>query len=72
MARYDQLPIYRKGLELIVSFEKEVCGFSCYHKFSIGERLWQKAWDVVTVVVKANGKPLSTPAPPPPPCSPNQ
>ena len=58
MARYDQLPIYRKGLELIVFLENAVRGFSRYHKYSIGERLRQTSWDVVTLVVKANNTPV--------------
>jgi hypothetical protein len=59
MARYDQLPIYRKGLELIVFLENAVRQFSRYHKYSIGERLRQSSWDVVTLVVKANNTPVA-------------
>ena len=59
MARYDQLPIYRKGLELIVFLEKAVRQFSRYHKYSIGERLRQTSWDVVTLVVKSNNTPMA-------------
>jgi hypothetical protein len=58
MARYDQLPIYRKAVELIVFIEKAVRNFSRYHKYSIGERLRQTSWDVVTLVVKANNTPV--------------
>ena len=35
MARYNQSPIYRKALELIVFLEKAVRGFSRYDKYSI-------------------------------------
>ena len=59
MARYDQLPIYRKVLELIVFLEKAVRQFSRYHKYSIGERLRQTSWDVITMVVRANNTPVS-------------
>jgi len=59
MAKYDQLPIYRKGLELIVFLEKAVRQFSRYHKYSIGERLRQTSWNVVTLVVKSNNTPVS-------------
>ncbi len=59
MAKYDQLPIYRKGLELIVFLENAVRGFSRYHKYSIGERLRQTSWDVVTLVVRANNTPVA-------------
>ena len=59
MARYEQLPIYKKALELIVFLEKAVRQFSRYHKYSIGERLRQTSWDVITMVVRANNTPVS-------------
>jgi len=59
MAKYDQLPIYRKALELIVFLENAVRHFSRYHKYSIGERLRQASWDVVTLVVRANNTPVA-------------
>ncbi len=59
MARYDQLPIYRKGLELVVFLDNAVRGFSRYHKYSIGERLRNTSWDVVTLVVRANNTPVA-------------
>ena len=58
MARYDGLPIYRRAQELVVYLEKAVRGFSRYHKYSIGERLRQASWDVVTLVVRANNTPV--------------
>ena len=33
--------------------------FSRYHKYSIGERLRQASWDVVTLVVRANNTPVA-------------
>jgi len=59
MAKYDQLPIYKKAMELIVFIENSVRGFSRYHKYSIGERLRQTSWDVVTLVVRANNTPVA-------------
>jgi len=59
MARYDHLPVYRNALELIVFIENAVRHFSRYHKYSIGERLRQTSWDVVTLVVKANNTPVA-------------
>ena len=59
MAKYQQLPIYRLALELVVFLEDTVRGFSRYHKYSIGERLRQSSWDVVTLVVKANNTPVA-------------
>ena len=60
MAKYDQLPIYRQALELIVFLENAVRGFSRYHKYSIGERLRQTSWDVVTSIVKVNNTPVAS------------
>ena len=60
MAKYQQLPIYRLALELVVFLEDTVRGFSRYHKYSIGERLRQTSWDVVTLVVKANNTPVGS------------
>ena len=59
MARYDQLPIYKKSLELIVFLENAVRHFSRYHKYSIGERLRQTSWDAVTLIVKVNNTPMA-------------
>jgi len=59
MAKYDQLPIYRKALELIVFLEQAVRHFSRYHKYSIGDRLRQTSWDVITLVVRANNTPVA-------------
>jgi len=58
MARYDGLPIYRKALELTVFLEKTVRHFSRFQKYSIGERLRQSSWEVVTLVVRANSTPV--------------
>ena len=59
MAKYEHLPIYKGALELVVFLENAVRGFSRYHKYSIGERLRQASWDVVTLVVKANNTPVA-------------
>jgi len=59
MAKYDQLPIYKQAMELIVFIENSVRGFSRYHKYSIGERLRQTSWDVVTLVVRVNNTPVA-------------
>jgi hypothetical protein len=54
MARYEQLPIYKKALELVVFLERAVRGFSRFHKYSISERLRGISWDLITGIVKAN------------------
>jgi len=33
--------------------------FSRYHKYSIGDRLRQTSWDVITLVVRANNTPVA-------------
>jgi hypothetical protein len=59
MARYDHLPIYRQAQELMVYVETVVRGFSRYHKYTIGTRLREATWQVLTLIVKTN----NTPAP---------
>lgn len=58
MAIYDQLPIYKKALELIVFLENAARAFSRSHKYSIGERLRQTSWEVITLIVRANNTPV--------------
>ena len=57
MAKYAHLPIYKKALELTVYIEDTVKNFSRYHKYTIGTRLRDACWDVVTGIVKANNTP---------------
>ena len=59
MARFDHLPIYRQAQELMVYVETVVRGFSRYHKYTIGTRLREATWQVVTLVVKANNTPVT-------------
>jgi hypothetical protein len=59
MARYDHLPIYRAALGLIVYVETVVRSFSRYHKYTIGTKLRESCWQVVTLVVKANNTPVA-------------
>ncbi len=63
MARFEQLPIYKKALELVVFLERAVRGFSRFHKYSIGERLRGISWDLITAIVKANNVPTPPEAP---------
>jgi len=59
MAKYDHLPIYKNALELTVYLEDTVKGFSRYHKYTIGTRLRDSCWEVVTTIVKANNTPVA-------------
>jgi hypothetical protein len=59
MARYDHLPIYKLAQELMVYIETVVRGFSRYHKYTIGTRLREGCWQVITLVVKANNTPMA-------------
>lgn len=54
MAKYENLPIYRKAMELLVYLEQTVRNFPRYHKYAIGARLRDTAFEVVSLVVKAN------------------
>jgi hypothetical protein len=54
MARYEHLPIYKKGMELTIYFEKIVRSFSRYRKHSLGSELRQKSREVVGSITKAN------------------
>lgn len=58
MAKYEHLPIYKQAMELVVFIENAVKGFSRYHKYSIGERLRQASWEVITLIVQANNVPV--------------
>lgn len=59
MAKYDHLPIYKKALELTVYVEEVAKNFSRFHKYTIGTRLRDACWDVVTGIVKANNTPVA-------------
>ncbi len=54
MAYYENLPIYKKAMELSVFVEKSVRDFSRYHKYTIGSDLRDKSRELVVKIVKAN------------------
>ena len=54
MAKYEHLPIYKAAMELVVFIENAVKSFSRYHKYSIGKRLRETSWEVITLIVQAN------------------
>ena len=58
MARYENLPIYKKTLELAVYMESIVHGFPRYHKYAIGADMRMVSRSLVSLVIKANSSAL--------------
>jgi len=56
MAYYENLPIYKKSMELAVYLENAVRGFSRYHKYTIGSDMRDVSKSLVALIVKANSK----------------
>ena len=54
MAKYENLPIYRKAMELLVYVEQTVRDFPRYHKYATGARLRDPNFELTSLVVKAN------------------
>jgi len=54
VAYYENLPIYRKSMELAVFMEKAVRDFPRYHKYAIGSDLRNLSKELVTQVIRAN------------------
>lgn len=55
-ARYEQLPVYKKALEVAIHFENVVRGFDKYHKYTVGADLRNLSRRILTLVAKANIK----------------
>ncbi|MFH0771205.1 MAG: four helix bundle protein [Candidatus Omnitrophota bacterium] len=51
---YENLPIYKKALDLAVYFEKIVKNFSRYHKYTVGTELRNLSREILRLIVKAN------------------
>ena len=54
MARYDHLPIYKRGFDLLIWTEQCVRGFSRYHKYTLGSDLRNSVRDALKTIVEAN------------------
>ena len=54
MALYENLPIYKKALELGIYFEKIVRNFSRYHKYTVGTELRDLSREILRLIMKAN------------------
>lgn len=51
---YENLPIYKKALDLVIYFEKIVRNFSRYHKYTVGTELRDSSREILKLIVKAN------------------
>jgi hypothetical protein len=56
MSLYEELPVYKKALDLAVYFEKIVKNFERYHKYTIGADLKNISRRVLVLIAKANTK----------------
>ena len=56
MAYYENLPIYKKSMELAVYMENVVRNFSRYHKYTVGTDMRDLSKNLVTLVIKANSR----------------
>ncbi|MFZ5761129.1 MAG: four helix bundle protein [Thermodesulfobacteriota bacterium] len=56
MARYENLPIFRKAMELAVAVEEAVRRFPRYHKYAIGADLRHGARRLVSLIIRANSQ----------------
>jgi len=54
MARYENLPIYKKAMELLVYIEQTVRNFPRYHKYALGSRLRDRCFEITLLIVKIN------------------
>ena len=51
---YDNLPIFKFALDLVVYVETIVKGFERYHKYTLGEDLRQHSKEVLFLIQRAN------------------
>jgi len=54
MALHENLPIYKKALDLVIYFEKIVRNFSRYHKYTVGTELRDLSREILKLIIKAN------------------
>lgn len=53
---YENLPVYKKALDLTVYVEKIVQGFSRYNKYTVGSELRNLSIRITVLIAKANTK----------------
>ena len=51
---YDNLPIFKSALDLVVYVESIVKGFDKYHKYTLGEDLRHHSKEVLFLIQRAN------------------
>jgi len=51
---YENLPVYKKALDLTVYFENIVRNFSKYHKYTVGTELRNLSRRILVLIAKAN------------------
>ena len=56
MSLYEELPVYKKALDMAVYFEKVVRHFEKYHKYTLGAEIRTMAHRILVLVAKANTK----------------
>src|SRR3989339_588932 len=56
MAYYENLPIYKKSIELAVFLENVVRNFSRYNKYALGAELRDTSRQLFTLVIRANSQ----------------
>ena len=56
VSQYENLPVYKAALDLVVYFEKNVRHFDRYNKYAVGDRLRNLSNDVLLLVAGANRK----------------
>lgn len=55
-SKYENLPVYKKALELTVYFETVVKGFNRYHKYTLGANLRTMSLEILVLIARANIK----------------
>jgi len=55
-SRYENLPVYKKALDLVVYFEKLIRHLERYYKYTIGTDLRTLSRRVLVLIAKANIK----------------
>ncbi|TSA28623.1 four helix bundle protein [bacterium] len=53
---YENLPVYKKAQDLVIYFEKIVCNFSRYHKYTVGTELRNLSRKILILIARANIK----------------
>ena len=51
---YDNLPIFKSALDLVVYMETIVKSFDKYHKYTLGEDLRQQSKEILFLIQRAN------------------